>query len=53
LRPVDNPPPSGARAPRQKEFQMLVGRPAPDLRMVTTKDPNTLDQEATVADYRG
>lgn len=32
---------------------MLVGRPAPDFRMVTTKDPNTLTHEATLEDYRG
>jgi peroxiredoxin 2/4 len=32
---------------------MLVGRPAPEFAMVTTKDPNTLDHEATLADYRG
>ena len=32
---------------------MLIGRPAPDFRMLTTKDPNTLEDEATLADYRG
>ena len=32
---------------------MLIGRPAPDFRMLTTKDPNTLEHEATLADYRG
>ncbi len=32
---------------------MLLGRPAPDFRMTTTKDLNTLDHEATPADYRG
>ena len=32
---------------------MLVGRPAPDFRMVTTKDPDTLAHEARLADYRG
>lgn len=32
---------------------MLVGRPAPDFRMVTTKDPDTLAHEAALADYRG
>jgi peroxiredoxin (alkyl hydroperoxide reductase subunit C) len=31
---------------------MLVGKPAPDFTMVTTKDPN-LDHEAKLADYRG
>jgi peroxiredoxin 2/4 len=31
---------------------MLVGKLAPDFRMVTTKHHN-LDQEATLADYRG
>ena len=31
---------------------MLVGKPAPDFRMVTTKDHN-LDHEVTLADYRG
>jgi peroxiredoxin (alkyl hydroperoxide reductase subunit C) len=32
---------------------MLVGKPAPAFRMLTTEDPNTLDREATLADYRG
>jgi peroxiredoxin (alkyl hydroperoxide reductase subunit C) len=32
---------------------MFVGRPAPDFRMPTTKDINTLEHEATLADYRG
>jgi peroxiredoxin (alkyl hydroperoxide reductase subunit C) len=32
---------------------MHVGKPAPDFRMKTTKDPNTLEHEATLADYRG
>ncbi|MBI4939292.1 MAG: peroxiredoxin [Actinobacteria bacterium] len=32
---------------------MLIGRPAPDFRMLTTKDPNTLEHEATLADYQG
>jgi len=32
---------------------MLVGKPAPDFRMTTTKDLNTLEHEATLADYRG
>lgn len=32
---------------------MLVGRPAPDFRMTTTKDLDTLEHEATLADYRG
>ena len=32
---------------------MLLGSPAPDFRMTTTKDLNTLEQEATLADYRG
>jgi peroxiredoxin (alkyl hydroperoxide reductase subunit C) len=32
---------------------MLVGKPAPDFRMLTTKDANSLDHEATLADYRG
>jgi peroxiredoxin 2/4 len=32
---------------------VLLGSPAPDFRMVTTKDLNTLDHEATLADYRG
>ena len=32
---------------------MLIGRPAPDFRMPTTRDLNTLEDEATLADYRG
>jgi peroxiredoxin (alkyl hydroperoxide reductase subunit C) len=32
---------------------MLIGSPAPDFRMTTTKDLNTLDHEATLADYSG
>jgi peroxiredoxin (alkyl hydroperoxide reductase subunit C) len=32
---------------------MLIGKPAPDFRMTTTKDLNTQDHEATAADYRG
>lgn len=32
---------------------MLLGSPAPEFRMTTTKDLNTLDHEATLADYRG
>lgn len=32
---------------------MLVGKPAPDFRMTTTKDLNSLDHVATLADYRG
>ena len=32
---------------------MLIGSPAPDFRMTTTKDLNTLDHEATLADYAG
>jgi thioredoxin reductase (NADPH) len=32
---------------------VLLGSPAPDFRMVTTQDLNTLDQHATLADYRG
>ena len=32
---------------------MYVGKPAPDFRMVTTKDLNSLDHHATLADYRG
>jgi peroxiredoxin (alkyl hydroperoxide reductase subunit C) len=31
---------------------MLVGKPAPDFKMVTTQDPN-LDHVATLSDYRG
>ena len=32
---------------------MLLGSPAPSFRMTTTKDPNTLDHEAILTDYRG
>ena len=32
---------------------MLIGRPAPDFRMLTTQDPNTLEHVASLADYRG
>jgi len=32
---------------------MFVGKPAPDFRMNTTKDLNTLEHEATLADYKG
>jgi peroxiredoxin (alkyl hydroperoxide reductase subunit C) len=32
---------------------MFVGKPAPQFRMGTTKDLNTLEHEATLADYRG
>jgi len=32
---------------------MLVGRPAPDFDMVTTKDADTLEHRATLEDYRG
>ncbi len=32
---------------------MLLGYPAPDFTMITTKDPNTLDHEATLDSYRG
>jgi peroxiredoxin (alkyl hydroperoxide reductase subunit C) len=32
---------------------MFVGRPAPDFRMVTTKDLDTLEHEATLSDYKG
>jgi peroxiredoxin 2/4 len=32
---------------------MFVGKPAPPFRMVTTKDPNTLEHQATLDDYRG
>jgi len=32
---------------------MLLGRPAPDFRMLTTKDLNTLEHEARLADYHG
>jgi peroxiredoxin (alkyl hydroperoxide reductase subunit C) len=32
---------------------MFVGKPAPDFRMTTTKDANTLEHEATLAEYRG
>jgi peroxiredoxin (alkyl hydroperoxide reductase subunit C) len=32
---------------------MLVGKPAPDFRMASTKDLNTLEDDATLAEYRG
>jgi peroxiredoxin (alkyl hydroperoxide reductase subunit C) len=32
---------------------MIVGRPAPDFRMPTTKDLDTLEHQVTLADYRG
>src|SRR5687768_8464510 len=32
---------------------MLTGKPAPDFRMTTTKDPYTLAHEASLADYKG
>ena len=32
---------------------MLVGKPAPEFHMTTTKDLNTLDHVATLADYKG
>src|SRR4051794_18574079 len=32
---------------------MFVGKPAPDFRMITTKDLNTLEHEATLKDYHG
>jgi len=32
---------------------MLLGSPAPDFTMTTTKDLNTLDHQATLADYHG
>jgi peroxiredoxin (alkyl hydroperoxide reductase subunit C) len=32
---------------------VLIGSQAPDFRMTTTKDLNTLDHEATLADYAG
>jgi peroxiredoxin (alkyl hydroperoxide reductase subunit C) len=32
---------------------MYVGKPAPDFRMTTTKDLNTLEHEATLKDYQG
>jgi peroxiredoxin 2/4 len=32
---------------------MLVGKPAPEFRMPTTKDLNTLDHEATLNEYKG
>lgn len=32
---------------------MFVGKPAPDFRMTTTKDANTLEHQATLDDYRG
>ncbi len=32
---------------------MFLGKPAPDFRMTTTKEPNTLEHQASLADYRG
>jgi len=32
---------------------VFVGKPAPNFRMLTTKDPNSLEHEATLDDYRG
>ena len=32
---------------------MLVGKPAPDFRMVSTKDLNTLEHEVALGDYAG
>jgi peroxiredoxin (alkyl hydroperoxide reductase subunit C) len=32
---------------------MFLGRQAPDFRMTTTKDLDTLEHEATLADYKG
>src|SRR2546425_10091144 len=32
---------------------MLVGKPAPEFRMVTTKNLDTLEHEATLSDYKG
>jgi len=32
---------------------VFVGKPAPDFRMTTTKDLNTLEHEATLEDYKG
>jgi peroxiredoxin (alkyl hydroperoxide reductase subunit C) len=32
---------------------MFVGKPAPDFRMTTTKDLDTLDHEASLSDYKG
>lgn len=32
---------------------MLVGKPAPEFRMITTKDLESLEHEADLADYRG
>ncbi|OLB66298.1 MAG: thioredoxin peroxidase [Actinobacteria bacterium 13_2_20CM_2_72_6] len=32
---------------------MFVGKQAPDFRMLTTKDLDTLEHEATLADYKG
>jgi peroxiredoxin (alkyl hydroperoxide reductase subunit C) len=32
---------------------MFVGKPAPDFTMTTTKDPHTLEHQASLADYRG
>ena len=32
---------------------MLIGKPAPDIRMTTTKDLNSLDRESSLAEYHG
>jgi peroxiredoxin 2/4 len=32
---------------------MLVGKPAPDFTMTTTKDPHTLEHQASLHDYAG
>jgi peroxiredoxin 2/4 len=32
---------------------MFVGKPAPDFRMTTTKDLDTLEHEASLSDYKG
>jgi peroxiredoxin (alkyl hydroperoxide reductase subunit C) len=32
---------------------MFIGKPAPDFTMTTTKDPSTLEDEASLRDYRG
>jgi peroxiredoxin (alkyl hydroperoxide reductase subunit C) len=32
---------------------VFIGKPAPAFRMLTTKDPNSLEHEATLDDYRG
>src|SRR5581483_11925439 len=39
------------RPPRRKP--MLVGKQAPDFRMTTTKDLDTLEHEASLVDYKG